>query len=72
MPLLQRFKVQYIYVDINATNSKVRDIFSNLEKQNLLKILKKSDTYISSFRMMREGTYHKTILYQVVASENDE
>ena len=72
VPLLQRYKIQYIFVDISVASSKIRDIFSNLKKQNLLKILKKSDTYISSFRMMRKGADHKTILYQVVASENDE
>ena len=72
VPLLQRYKIQYIFVDISVASSKIRDILSNLKKKNLLKIMKKSDTYISSFRMMREGAYHKTILYQVVASENDE
>ena len=72
VPLLQRYKIQYIFVDISVASSKIRDILSNLEKKNLLKILKKSDTYISSSRMMHKGSYHKTILYQVVASENDE
>ena len=44
VPLLQRYKIQYIFVDISVASSKIRNILSSLKKKNLLKIMKKSDT----------------------------
>ena len=66
------YNIEYLYVDtqeINKLNTNVHNLLNQLVSDNILEVIRKSNVYLSSSRLLQEGGHHDTILYRIIRSD---
>ena len=70
--LINKYNIEYLYVDtqeINKLNTNVHNLLNQLVSDNILEVIRKSNVYLSSSRLLQEGGHHDTILYRIIRSD---
>ena len=62
---MKKYNIAYVFVDVDALDDKSKNIINDLLAKDSLKIIKESNSYLSTSRLFSRGVFHSTILYKV-------
>ena len=62
---LKKFNIAYVFVDIDWADERTKSMFVKLVNNGSLINLRESRTFISSSRILNQGSFNNTVIYKV-------
>ena len=62
---LKKFNIAYVFVDIDAADERSKSMFVKLVDNGSFIDLRRSRTFLSTFRIFNKGSYNNTAIYKV-------
>ena len=62
---LKKYNIAYVFIDIDAADKRTKSMFVELVKNGSIINIRESKTYISSSRILNQGSYNNTVIYKV-------
>ena len=73
--LINKYNIEYLFADIQHLNytkhtAHIHNLLNQLVNDNTLEVVRESNVYLSSSKLLQQGIYHDTILYRIIRSES--
>ena len=67
--LINKYNIEYLYADRGVLDTNIHNLLNRLVNDNTLEVVRESSVYLSSSRLLQEGSHNDTILYRIIRSE---
>ena len=71
--LIKKYNIEYFYIDIqemSRLNPSLHNLLNQLVSDNTLEMVRESNVYLSTSRLLKKGKHHDTILLRKIRSES--
>ena len=71
---VNKYNIEYLFADIQQLNyskhtAHIHNLLNQLVNDNTLEVVRESNVYLNSSRLLQQGIYHDTILYRIIRSD---